>query len=253
MSKFAIMSNRQSFIPTTFPLNIQWEDTVALVPGEAARVDAFSMIESTPMRNLKIVNVYPTTGDNIGIAASIKYDESHYVATITERATQGSFFPAIGQWETETLFSVIQVRNLHSSTKNYYGTEEINKIQLGSSAITNKLTKFSSLKRGWDSYNAVPMKWPTIIKAMDFFSNILFVAEKENKKNVLAPFIAPLADGGIQFEWRTCYKELTIIIPEEGMEIEYLKIEKTEDGEKEESNSTFIINDIIEMVTDWLV
>ncbi len=132
-------------------------------------------------------------------------------------------------------------------------TQIADKVELGFNLITERLKKIGQLKRGWDSYGAEPIVWPTIARAIDFFSRIIIQLDKEKRNNSPVPFIAPLSDGGIQFEWRTFYKELTLIIPK-GKEsaITYLKVEKSIFGETEEEGDA-VVDEAIELATAWLL
>ncbi len=106
---------------------------------------------------------------------------------------------------------------------------------------------------GWDSYDAKPIRWSTITRATEFFSKVLYVVSNENK-DIVPPFIAPLSDGGIQFEWNTCYKELTHSIPEkEGEPLEYLKVDKISGEEKEKEGVVSSIDDMVDILIEWLL
>ena len=128
-----------------------------------------------------------------------------------------------------------------------------NSIEIGLRAITDKIKKFALLKPGWDSYGAKPVQWNTILQAIIFFSKVLASLNRKGIKSMPLPFIAPLINGGIQFEWRTCYKELIIALPpDKNSKIEFLKVKQTIDEEKEENGETASVNDVIEIVTEWL-
>mgnify|MGYP003136760796 CR=1 FL=1 len=132
-------------------------------------------------------------------------------------------------------------------------TQIADKVKLGFNLITERLRKIRKLKHDWDSYGADPIEWSTIARAIDFFSRLIIQLDREKRNNSPVPFIAPLSDGGVQFEWRTLYKELTLIIPK-GREsaITYLKVEKSISGETEEEGEV-VVNEAIEFVTTWLL
>lgn len=140
-----------------------------------------------------------------------------------------------------------------SWTENLSETDEFSEIELGLLSIIGRLNKFADLEKGWDSYKAKPIKRMTITRAINFFSKVLYISLVERKKNFPVPFIAPLADGGIQFEWQTCYKELIHIIPENEKDaLEYLLVNKSLYGDKEEEAVALGIDEMVDIAVDWL-
>jgi hypothetical protein len=138
-------------------------------------------------------------------------------------------------------------------TDNFIELEKTSKVEIGLSSIAPRLRKFASLKTGWDFDKAEAIGWETITAAIDFFAKVLYDLNKNEKKSPIVPFVAPLPDGGILFEWKTCYKELNVVIPAHpNIEMEYLMVEKTVFGEEQEDKVTFIVNDVIEVITNWL-
>lgn len=138
--------------------------------------------------------------------------------------------------------------------ENFAETKTISNVQLASHSIVERLKSFATLETGWDSYDAKPIEWPTIIRAITFSYQVLYVIDSQNKDVVPRPFIAPLPDGGIQFEWSTCYKELIHSIPEKENDlIEYLKVDNASGEEKEEEGEVSSIDDIVGIVTEWLL
>lgn len=141
-----------------------------------------------------------------------------------------------------------------TSTENLAESEIVSKVQRGSVSLVERLKSFKSLNAGWDSYGAKPIEWSVINRAIEFVCHVLYDIDSQNKDVVPHPFIAPCSDGSIQFEWSTCYKELTLSIPEkETKPIEYLKADMTSGEEKEEEGEASSINDIVSLVTDWLL
>ncbi|MBU4268648.1 MAG: hypothetical protein KJ808_07350 [Acidobacteria bacterium] len=143
-----------------------------------------------------------------------------------------------------------------SKTENYLmESEYIEKFTFGfSSPIYSRLKMFATLQKGWDSYSAVPIKWSTIAKGIDFISRILYSRFLKKLSYIPIPFIAPLSDGGIQFEWNSCYKELIITIPEDdACPIEYLQIEKTSLSETKKEGNTFNFEDAIFLINGWFL
>lgn len=133
-------------------------------------------------------------------------------------------------------------------------TQLADKVKLGVNLIIERLRKIANLKRGWDSYEAEPIESATIIRAIDFFSKIVVQLDRERRNNLPVPFVAPLSDGGIQFEWRTLYKELIIVVPKSIQnDLTYLKVEKDIFGEIEEKEASIVVDDAIQLATTWLL
>ncbi|MCX5781463.1 MAG: hypothetical protein NT145_01985 [Elusimicrobia bacterium] len=159
--------------------------------------------------------------------------------------------PATLEQTTYKAFS--SIRNESSSwIQNYSQIEFVSPTVEAMKPITGRLKKIALLQKGWDSYNAEPISWETVIRAIDFFTKTLFCLQNLGKKAIPIPFIAPVSSGGIQVEWFTLYKELDFELPEdEKLPIEYLKVDKIS-GEQEESQVTNI-DDLIEIISEWLL
>jgi hypothetical protein len=197
------------------------------------------------------------TNENINTYLFINaiYDENYSFTWMDKRGKMGLSFSKLSNKIVEGEdFQTLHEGSASTWTENFAEIKIISKLQLGSNSIIKRLRKFSTLKAGWDSYNAKPIEWLTISRAINFFYNVLYVMESKNKDVIPLPFVAPRSDGGIEFEWNTCYKELIIFIPEDEKQfIEYLKVDKTEDEEKEEEEETSNIEDLTNIVTDWLL
>lgn len=149
---------------------------------------------------------------------------------------------------------IIRKEKSTTSTENLAEARTISKVQRGSFSIVERLKSFATLRANWDSYDAKPIEWSTINRAIAFTCHVLYDIDSQNKDVVPCPFIAPRSDGGIQFEWTTCYKELIHSIPEKENElIEYLKVDSVSGEEKEEEGEVSSIDDIVDIVTEWLL
>lgn len=58
-------------------------------------------------------------------------------------------------------------------TENFLELESNKRLQLVSNETIKRIKEFKLLKEGWDSYNAKPIKWATIIRAIDFFTKVI--------------------------------------------------------------------------------
>jgi hypothetical protein len=112
-------------------------------------------------------------------------------------------------------------------------------MKAGLRKMLNRIVSFTNFKENWDSYGAKPFQPATIARALFLFTNIAEGIERLGK-SVPLPFISPCSDGGIQFEWETSNKELTIIIPpDESLPLEYLLVYSEVPHEEQELEGTF--------------
>lgn len=196
------------------------------------------------------------TNENINIYLLIKliYEGNYSFTRMDKRGKRGlSFSESSNNFVDRIDFQSLHEGSTSTWTENFAEIKTISKLQLGSNSIIARLRKFASLEEGWDSYDAKPIEWLTITRAIELFSKVLYVVSNENKDIVL-PFIAPLSDGGIQFEWNTCYKGLIHSIPEKKEEpLEYLKVDKISGEEKEKEGVVSSIDDMVDIVIEWLL
>lgn len=83
-----------------------------------------------------------------------------------------------------------------------------------------RLRSLFELEPDWDSYGAVPPSNVTIIKSIVLLWDLHEYLEGLGE-NLPGPFVAPVPDGRIQFEWRSGRKEIEIDIGKNGS-IQYL-------------------------------
>jgi len=86
----------------------------------------------------------------------------------------------------------------------------INRYNVYSNRIIKKLTNFSKLEENWDSHGASKISWITITNAIDFFMKVI-----DNFPDSPIPFVVPVPDGRIHFEWQRLSNELHHLIPKD--------------------------------------
>ena len=151
--------------------------------------------------------------------------------------------------ESEESFSWINPSQYSTWTQCYLENEHEPKLKIGLSSIMKRFKKFATLRPGWDSYDGKAVSWTTISRAITFFSKVLL----SNQNTIPVPFVAPLSDGGIQFEWKTCYRELVNTIPaDENQPFEFLKIDRLE-NDREEEGKVFNVQEMAALITEWLL
>lgn len=92
-----------------------------------------------------------------------------------------------------------------------------------------KVGKFSAMEPNWDSYGSEPINKDCISKAFDILNRLINLRENEDI-SISAPFVAPLSDGGIQFEWEDKLRYLEISISSD-LSLDWLVIDETIEGE----------------------
>jgi hypothetical protein len=146
------------------------------------------------------------------------------------------------------------VDNSLTWTENITTAHKPRRIQYALNPIIARLMEFANLKKNWDSYGAKPIKWQTISRVMIFFYKVFYLLEDNKQKTTPVPFVGPFSDGGIQIEWRACYKEFIVFFPEDlKSPIEYLKVDKTNEGEKELQGEALSPDDILAIVENWFL
>lgn len=89
--------------------------------------------------------------------------------------------------------------------------ELVENFRLTSRDTVSRIRGFASLDDNWDSYGAKTIEWSVIIKAVEFFSNLVV----RLPDNAALPFVAPACNGDIHFEWEMLSKALALSIPED--------------------------------------
>ena len=132
--------------------------------------------------------------------------------------------------------------------------ETTSRAQIALETVIPRLISFSTLREDWDSYGAENIEWRTIARVLELLFTIFDYIDHENDINIPIPFVAPLPDGGIQIDWKTCFKELIIVVPEDPKEkLEYLTVRRTIQGEKETETVANSIDEIVDVVKEWFL
>lgn len=92
-------------------------------------------------------------------------------------------------------------------------------------AVEVQLLELSALRRGWDSYGALPPTPTAITRAG-------WVVQRLRDEGVVPPTVAPSTDGGVRVEWGDTDRELTIEVGPHG-EISTYCFDATENLEYE--------------------
>ena len=87
----------------------------------------------------------------------------------------------------------------------------------------DRLAQISKLPPNWDSYGAEPVSSVAVVKACQLLVNVKESCYNLVGEKVLPFTVAPLADGGVQVEWRGTMGVLEVEISPDG-EFGYLSI-----------------------------
>lgn len=125
----------------------------------------------------------------------------------------------------------------------------VEKLRLVSRDTVSRIRGFASLDDNWDSYGAKTIEWSVIIKAVEFFSNLVV----RLPDNAALPFVAPAGNGDIHFEWEMLSKALALSIPEDKNDaFEYVLTDKTSGKEGETYGRVSSMEEIIDIAANWI-
>ena len=88
------------------------------------------------------------------------------------------------------------------------------------SGSLTKLLAMLELAANWDSYGSAPPSKITVAHSIQLLAN-LFKHFQSMNENLPEPFVAPVPDGRIQFEWESNKNEIEVCIDDDG-NMEYL-------------------------------
>lgn len=87
-----------------------------------------------------------------------------------------------------------------------------------------KLDEFKDLELNWNSYDSLPIDHDLISQAKALLESVSIL-------DISEPFVAPVSNGGINFEWDMPLRYLSIKIRTEG--VRFFCVKKDENEEKE--------------------
>lgn len=251
MKAFFTIRQQENSAEAELDLQRHTQHGPAMPEGEISFASTWAVFENTPLKDFEDVGSFKS---EYNVITTVSYGRNLCQTLIDKGDVRRTYISQEGELKQSDLLPVLQVKYLRSGTKNYNIVGNLEKIPIGLIPVVQRLKKFAELKQNWDSYGAKPIEWSTISRAIDFFSKVLFQNILESKNNLPIPFVAPLSDGGIQFEWRNCFKELVIVLPnrqEKG--VVYLKVEHQLFGEKEEEGKLFNTDEAVPLILEWLI
>lgn len=124
----------------------------------------------------------------------------------------------------------------------------IDRISMIAQPVVNIIRNFSKLKDNWDSYGAEGISLQTVLNAINFFMRII-----DLHPNAPLPFVAPVPDGSIHFEWSMCSSELRHIVPKVGSACYVYKIIDKGSGKlKQYSNNIYGMDEMVNVFSQWI-
>jgi len=151
--------------------------------------------------------------------------------------------------ESKSYIPLISNRTINYTADNTSEIGTTQRFELASSDTVRRIKEFFLLEENWDSYGALPIKWSVIIRAINFFSKIVF-----SFHNAPIPFVSPVNDGSIYFEWETCSKLLKHYIPvDENSAYEYLEIDKSSGELIRHSDKADTKDEMLEIISNWIL
>jgi hypothetical protein len=112
------------------------------------------------------------------------------------------------------------------------------------------LDEFAGLDRDWDSYGADPISGTAIKVARGM---LILSADHIGRSfdPAIRPHVAPLADGGVQIEWRAGERALDVEIQADGT-LGYLYVERFDGTQRDDDRDEVSVDDILRLL-DTLV
>lgn len=173
----------------------------------------------------------------------------HVWALLRQKRIEKVAFPSDYGWLGETTDFYTIIADYPSNwSDDILESALVEKLRLVSSETVNRIKGFASLGDNWDSYGAKTIEWSTIIKAIDFFSNLA-----SRFPDAPLPFVAPARNGDIHFEWEKCSKVLKHSIPEdENDHFEYLLTDKTSGKIEKRYGRAVNMEEMLDVAANWI-
>jgi len=143
---------------------------------------------------------------------------------------------------------VIGPEDLASQTKAAF---EPSFSEMGLLPTYQRLGQLTALEPNWDSYGAAPVSEGAILAAHEFLS---FMSERllGAVDLQISPYtVAPLSDGGVQFEWRGHRSALELEIEPSGA-LSSLLVRDDESGRTYEEHANVSSREAVEMIAQTL-
>lgn len=132
-------------------------------------------------------------------------------------------------------------------------------IDEGFGEVFKKIGHFVKLAPNWDSYDSPSIEKECIGRGISFLKKLLQWREEIGLR-IPAPFVAPLSDGGIQFEWERDTRYLEISIVPKSPTIDFLAMDQAPGGElvfegslKSQDDLKYFLYYFVERSSEWIV
>lgn len=174
--------------------------------------------------------------------------EHVFVVFNKEKIEKVAFQPNYGPSEEATNFYTVISEHISNWFDDVLELKSIKRFRLASSETVNRIKEFAFLDDNWDSYGAKAIRWSTIVRAIEFFSRVVFMFP-----DAPLPFVVPGPNGDIHFEWETCSKVLKHSIPEdENDTFEYLLIDKTSGKVEKTYGRVYNMEEMLDTAAYWM-
>lgn len=131
-------------------------------------------------------------------------------------------------------------------------------INEGFGDVFKRIGHFVKLEHNWDSYDSPTIEKECISRGISILKKLLQWREEIGLK-IPAPFVAPLSNGGIQFEWEKGKRYFEISVVPKSPTINYLAMDEAPDGElilegslKSQDDLKYFLYYFIERSSEWI-
>lgn len=121
-----------------------------------------------------------------------------------------------------------------------------------------RIGHFVRLEYNWDSHDSPAIEKECISRGISILKKLLRWREEIGLK-IPAPFVAPLSNGGIQFEWEKDQRYFEISVVPKSATIDYLAMDEAQGGElilegslKSQDDLRYFLYYFIERPSEWI-
>jgi len=123
--------------------------------------------------------------------------------------------------------------------------------QLSLAPIFERLKELAQLKADWDSYGAEPVSSVALVATFELLDAVKERLSRKVRES-LPQFIAPLADGGLQLEWKGQRGDIEVKIDPIG-NFSYVLLEGQETNRKFQEKARASLEEVLKLLSEFLI
>ena len=123
--------------------------------------------------------------------------------------------------------------------------------QVSLAPIFERLKELAQLKADWDSYGAEPVSSVALVATFELLDAVKERLSRKVRES-LPQFIAPLADGGLQLEWKGQRGDIEVKIDPIG-NFSYVLLEGQETNRKFQEKARASLEEVLKLLSEFLI